>query len=141
MGANICAVAVLTDCSMNSTKFITRYKKEEKNSNSLLTKVALTAKVSIFRSQLARGNIRITVTNYININRTQTNTPNIQYTSNIIYIYIIYITHIIHIYNKRKLTTNKVDVYNKPEIADASSDSFTNIGQKLVSQIPKSYIN
>ena len=39
----------------------------------------------------------------------------------------------------RKLTINKVDVYNKPEIADAFNDFFTNIGQKLASQIPKSY--
>ena len=38
----------------------------------------------------------------------------------------------------RKLTINKVDVYNKPEIADAFNDFFTNIGQKLASQIPKS---
>ena len=37
----------------------------------------------------------------------------------------------------RKLTINKVDVYNKPEIADAFN-FFTNIGQKLASQIPKS---
>ena len=36
----------------------------------------------------------------------------------------------------RKLTINKVDVYNKPEIADAFNDFFTNIGQKLASQIP-----
>ena len=38
----------------------------------------------------------------------------------------------------RKLTINKVDVYNKPEIADAFNDFFTNIGRKLTSQIPKS---
>ena len=38
----------------------------------------------------------------------------------------------------RKLTINKVDVYNKREIADAFNDFFTNIGQKLASQIPKS---
>ena len=38
----------------------------------------------------------------------------------------------------RKLTINKVDVYHKPEIADAFNDFFTNIGQKLASQIPKS---
>ena len=38
----------------------------------------------------------------------------------------------------RKLTINKVDVYNKPEIADAFNDFFTNIGQKLANQIPKS---
>ena len=37
-----------------------------------------------------------------------------------------------------KLTTNKVDVYNKPEIADSFNDLFTNIGQKLASQIHKS---
>ena len=37
-----------------------------------------------------------------------------------------------------KLTTNKVDVYNKPEIADAFNSFFTNIGLKLPSQIPKS---
>ena len=37
----------------------------------------------------------------------------------------------------RKLTINKVDVYNKPEIGDAFNDFFTNIGQKLASQIPK----
>ena len=46
-----------------------------------------------------------------------------------------------------KLTINKVDVYNKREIADAFNDFFTNIGQKLASQIPessktfKTYIN
>ena len=38
----------------------------------------------------------------------------------------------------RKLTINKVDVYNKPEIADTFNNFFTNIGQKLASQIPKS---
>ena len=38
----------------------------------------------------------------------------------------------------RKLTINKVDVYNKPEIADAFNGFFTNIGQELDSQIPKS---
>ena len=38
-----------------------------------------------------------------------------------------------------KLTVNKVDVYNNPEIADASNDFFTNIGQKLASKIPKSF--
>ena len=38
----------------------------------------------------------------------------------------------------RKLTINKVDVYNKTEIADAFNDFFTNVGQKLASQIPKS---
>ena len=37
-----------------------------------------------------------------------------------------------------KLTINKVDVYNKLEIAGAFNDFFTNIGQKLASQIPKS---
>ena len=39
---------------------------------------------------------------------------------------------------QRKLTINKVDVYNKPEIAVAFNDFFTNICQKLASQIPKS---
>ena len=39
----------------------------------------------------------------------------------------------------RKLTINKVNVYNKPEIADVSNDFFTNIGQKLDSQISKSF--
>ena len=38
----------------------------------------------------------------------------------------------------RKLTINKVDVYNKPEIADAFNDFFTYVGRKLASQIPKS---
>ena len=38
----------------------------------------------------------------------------------------------------RKLTIEKVDVYNKPETADAFNDFFTNIGQKLASEIPKS---
>ena len=38
----------------------------------------------------------------------------------------------------RKLTINKVNVYNRPEIAGAFNDFFTNIGQKLASQIPKS---
>ena len=37
----------------------------------------------------------------------------------------------------RKLTTNKGDVYNKSEIADAFNDLFANIGQKLTSQISK----
>ena len=37
-----------------------------------------------------------------------------------------------------KLTINRVDVYNKLEIADAFNDFFTNIGQKLANQIPKS---
>ena len=37
-----------------------------------------------------------------------------------------------------KVTINKVDVYDKPEIANAFNDFFTNIGQKLASQIPKS---
>ena len=39
----------------------------------------------------------------------------------------------------RKRTINKVDVYNKPEMADAFNDFFTNIGQKLAGQIPKSF--
>ena len=38
----------------------------------------------------------------------------------------------------RILTINKKDVYNKPEIVNAFNDFFTNIGQKLASQIPKS---
>ena len=38
----------------------------------------------------------------------------------------------------RKLTINKVDVYNKPEIANAFNELLTNICQKLASQIPKS---
>ena len=38
----------------------------------------------------------------------------------------------------RKLTINKVDVCNKPKIADAFNNFFTNIGQKMASQIPKS---
>ena len=37
-----------------------------------------------------------------------------------------------------RLTINKVDVYNKRKIADAFNDFSTNVGQKLVSQIPKS---
>ena len=39
---------------------------------------------------------------------------------------------------RHKLTINKGHVYNKSEIADTLNDLFTNIGQKLVSQIPKS---
>ena len=35
----------------------------------------------------------------------------------------------------RELTINKLDVYNKQEIPDAFNDFFTNIGQKLASQI------
>ena len=31
-----------------------------------------------------------------------------------------------------------MDVYNKPKIAHAFNDFFTNVGQKLASQIPKS---
>ena len=38
----------------------------------------------------------------------------------------------------RKLTINRVDIYNKREIADAFHDFFTNIGQKLANQIPRS---
>ena len=38
----------------------------------------------------------------------------------------------------RKLTINKLDVYNKPRIDDAFNNFFTNIGQKLASQIRKS---
>ena len=34
---------------------------------------------------------------------------------------------------QRKLTINKVDDYNKPEIADTFNDFVTNIGQKLAS--------
>ena len=37
-----------------------------------------------------------------------------------------------------KLTINKVNVYNKPEIVNTFNDPFTNIGQGLASQIPKS---
>ena len=37
-----------------------------------------------------------------------------------------------------KRTINKVDLYNKPKIADAFNDFFTNIGQKLASKILKS---
>ena len=33
----------------------------------------------------------------------------------------------------RKITINKVEVSNKPEIADAFNDFVTNIGQKLAS--------
>ena len=38
----------------------------------------------------------------------------------------------------RKLTINKADVYNQPELANPFNDFFTNIGQKLASQLPKS---
>ena len=38
----------------------------------------------------------------------------------------------------RKRTINKANVYDKPEIADGCIDFFTNIGQKLASQTPKS---
>ena len=38
----------------------------------------------------------------------------------------------------RKLTDNKVNVYNKPKKTDAFNDFFTNIAQELASQIPKS---
>ena len=37
----------------------------------------------------------------------------------------------------RRLTINKVDAYDKPEIADAFNNFFTNVGQKLASKIPK----
>ena len=37
----------------------------------------------------------------------------------------------------RKLTINKVVVYNKSEIADTFNDFFKNIDQKLVSETPK----
>ena len=35
----------------------------------------------------------------------------------------------------RKLIISKMDVYSKPEIADAFNDFFTNVVQKLASQI------
>ena len=38
----------------------------------------------------------------------------------------------------RKLIISKVDVYSKPEIADAFNDFFTNVVQKLASQISES---
>ena len=38
----------------------------------------------------------------------------------------------------RKLIINKMDVYSKPEIADAFNDFFTNVVQKLASQISES---
>ena len=38
----------------------------------------------------------------------------------------------------RKLTINKVNVYNKLEIVDTFNDFLTNIAQKLANQIPKS---
>ena len=38
----------------------------------------------------------------------------------------------------RKLTINKVDVHNKPEIADAFNNFFSNTDQKLAIQKPKS---
>ena len=37
----------------------------------------------------------------------------------------------------RRLTINKVDAYDKPEIADAFNNFFTNVGQKLANKIPK----
>ena len=37
-----------------------------------------------------------------------------------------------------KLTINKGYVYNESKVADTLNDFFTNIGQKLVIQIPKS---
>ena len=37
----------------------------------------------------------------------------------------------------RKLTINKVDVYNNPEIGDAFNGFFTNISHRLACQIPK----
>ena len=38
----------------------------------------------------------------------------------------------------RKLIINKVNVYNKPEIANAFNGFFTNIGEKLANEITKS---
>ena len=38
----------------------------------------------------------------------------------------------------RKIKIYKVGVYNKRKIANTFNDFFTNIGQKLSSQIPKS---
>ena len=38
----------------------------------------------------------------------------------------------------RKLTLNKVNLYNKPKKPDTVNYFFTNIGQKLTRQIPKS---
>ena len=38
----------------------------------------------------------------------------------------------------RKFAINKKDVYNKPKIVDAFNDSFTNIVQKLATQMPNS---
>ena len=37
----------------------------------------------------------------------------------------------------RKIRINKVDVYDKLDIANACKDFFTNIGEKLTSQISK----
>ena len=37
-----------------------------------------------------------------------------------------------------KLIINKVNVYNKPEIANAFNGFFTNTGEKLANEIPKS---
>ena len=39
----------------------------------------------------------------------------------------------------QKLTINKVDVYDKPKISDVFNGFFTNIGQELASQMPKSF--
>ena len=38
----------------------------------------------------------------------------------------------------RKLIISKMDVYSKPEIADAFNDFFTNVAQKLASQMSES---
>ena len=38
----------------------------------------------------------------------------------------------------RKLTINKVNVYNKLEIVDTFNDFLTNMAQKLANQTPKS---
>ena len=54
---------------------------------------------------------------------------------------MLYISSLSNInkYPSRKLAINKVDVYNKHEIANGFNGFFTNIGQKPTSQIPKSF--
>ena len=55
--------------------------------------------------------------------------------------FILYFSRLSNVnkYPSRKHAINKVDVYNKHEIADGFNDFVTNIGQKPASQIPKSF--
>ena len=90
-----------------------------------------TKNLKIFSKQLKRKQ-KYTPTNYLNVIEMLKKTWNVMKD-------IIAKSKIKSTNFPRKLTINKVDVYNKPEIADVFNVFFTNIGQKLGSQIPKSF--